>query len=123
MCANDSCRLRKVKFMEAVGPIIKEVIGDNFSDDALPNKAMTMVKDICRKKRRYHLSKQTKKAKKAQANKKPNTGDVCDDVDVHVYVHDVHDADVHVYVADMHACVVDVHACVGDVHVYVDNTN
>jgi hypothetical protein len=51
--------------MKAVGPIITAVIGDNFSDDTLPNKAMTMVKDICRKKRRYYLSKRKKKEKKA----------------------------------------------------------
>ena len=126
MCA---CRLRKIPFMEAVGPIITAVIGDNFSDDTLPNKAMTMVKDICRKKRRYYLSKRKKKEKKPQAEQanleKTNTGDVCDDADVHVYVDDVHayDADVHVYVADVYVSVADMHACVADVHVYVDNTN
>ena len=38
-----SNRLRKDTFLAAVGPIITDVIGDEFEDEELPNKAMDMV--------------------------------------------------------------------------------
>lgn len=39
-------RLKSQAFLSVVGPIVTEVIGDEFDDDAVPNKAMWMVTHI-----------------------------------------------------------------------------
>ena len=62
-------RLREQAFVEAVGPILTMVIGDDFTDDSLPNKALTMAKDICRKKRSYHQKKQARLANSGKSRK------------------------------------------------------
>ena len=62
-------RLREQAFVEAVGPILTMVIGDDFTDDSLPNKALTMAKDICRKKRAYHQKKQARLANSGKSRK------------------------------------------------------